>query len=278
MAQWSSHFIEANDLSIHYLRTGNDKPPVILLHGFYDNGLCWQRVAETLTSEYDVILPDTRYHGLTRTPPSATFTYQDLASDTIALIEALDLRQPILMGHSMGASNAAVVAAERPDLVRAIVLEDPAWFQTQKSSDPEQDKTEVQLWKAFLTHQKALSHEDRLEQAEFEQPNWTADDLGPWMDAQDQFDMAIFEHLPDGSQVPWRLTPWREIMARVTCPTLILTGENKRGAIINPAIANELIQANPHCQIVSIEGAGHSIRRDRFDAFTHAVTKFLREL
>lgn len=277
MVRWPTQTVEANGLTIHYLRTGGEKPPIVFLHGFYDNGLNGHRVAETLARDFDILLPDARFHGLTSIEQTPGFTYQDLANDTIALLEALGIQQAILMGHSMGASNAAVVAAQRPDLVRALVLEDPAWRETQDESD-EHHKIEVELWKTYIQSQKDLSHEDRLEQAQFEQPLWTTDDLGPWMTAQDQFDMAVFEHIADSLQVPWRQTPWREVVARITCPSLIITGENQRGAIVTPSLASELQQINPRCQVVHIEGTGHNIRRDRFAHFMNAVTPFLKEL
>jgi N-formylmaleamate deformylase len=278
MVHWPSAYVEANGLSIHYLRTGGEKPPVVLLHGFYDNGLCWRRVAETLATTYDVILPDTRYHGLTHTPAEATFTYTDLAQDTIALIEGLGLTQPILMGHSMGGNTAAVVAALRPELVRALILEDPAWAPTTAEQDPERDKMELQFLQAFLTNQKTLSHAERLDEAEMAQPLWSTDDLGPWMSAQDQFDMAIFAHLPDGSYLPWRQTPWLDMVARLTCPTLVITSEQKRGSIVGEAVKAEIAQANPRCQVVTVERAGHNIRRERFDDYMQYVNNFLSKL
>jgi pimeloyl-ACP methyl ester carboxylesterase len=250
----------------------------VLLHGFYDNGLCWQRVAEDLATHYDVILPDARYHGLTHTPAEATFTYPDLANDTIALIEKLKLHQPILLGHSMGASTAAVVAAERPDLVSALVLEEPAWSPSNTEKDSERDKMELQYLQAFLTNQKALSYAERLDEAEFAQPLWSSDDLEPWMSAQDQFDMAVFAHIPDSSYLPWRQTPWTDIVARIVCPTLIVTADQKRGAIVGEATASEISKANPRCQIINIEQAGHNIRRERFDDYMYHVNHFLKEL
>lgn len=278
MVRWPSQTVEANGLTIHYLRTDGGKPPIVFLHGFYDNGLNGQRIAETLAHEFDILLPDARFHGLTRMEQASGFTYQDLANDTIAFLEALDIHQAILIGHSMGASSAAVVAAQRPDLVRALVLEDPAWLETQDESDAEHYKIEVEHWKTYIQSQKDLSHEDRLEQAQFEHPLWTTDDLGPWMTAQDQFDMAVFEHIMDSLQVPWHQTPWREVVARITCPALILTGENRREAIVTPSLASELQRINSRCQVVHIEGTGHNIRRDCFTHFINAVITFLKEL
>ncbi|MDX2136525.1 MAG: alpha/beta fold hydrolase [Chloroflexota bacterium] len=60
---FTSHFIEANGIQQHYYRSGGDKPPLLMLHGFTDDGACWFPTAESFTDAYDVILPDARGHG-----------------------------------------------------------------------------------------------------------------------------------------------------------------------------------------------------------------------
>ena len=65
---WQSAYLEANGLRLHYTRTGGDKPPVVLAHGFSDDGLCWTPVAEQLAAAYDVIMVDARGHGCSEVP------------------------------------------------------------------------------------------------------------------------------------------------------------------------------------------------------------------
>ena len=65
--------IITNGISIHYYRTENTPatrsgPSLVLLHGITDSGQCWPRVVNALASEYDMILPDARGHGLSDKP------------------------------------------------------------------------------------------------------------------------------------------------------------------------------------------------------------------
>src|SRR5205823_1964466 len=116
--------VQANGITIHYYRTGSDKKPsILLLHGITDSGLCWPRVAHDLEGGYDVIMTDARGHG--HSGASTDFSIALLADDAAAVIRALGLEKPYVWGHSMGAITAATLAAAYPDLVRAIVLEDP---------------------------------------------------------------------------------------------------------------------------------------------------------
>ncbi len=126
MSNWTSGFVQTNGIRIHYYRTGGDKPALVLAHGITDHGMCWRRVAQALEQEYDVIMVDARGHGHSDAPETG-YSSQDHAADLAGLIEGLALEKSTLIGHSMGASNAAKVAGEYPNLVSRIILEDPVW-------------------------------------------------------------------------------------------------------------------------------------------------------
>lgn len=67
-------------------------------------------------------------------------------------------------------------------------------------------------------------------------------------------------------------------MARISCPALLITGDVERGAIVAPESAALLEALVPQLRISHVAGAGHSIRRDRFDAYMEVVRGFLAEL
>ena len=80
MATWQSGDVSVNGLRLHYTRTGGDKPPVVLAHGFSDDGLCWTPVAEVLAPDYDVIMVDARGHGQSEAPEQG-YNMADMAGD-----------------------------------------------------------------------------------------------------------------------------------------------------------------------------------------------------
>src|SRR5437763_9121446 len=64
MTAWSEGNVLANDITIHYYRTGDkNNRSILLLHGITDSGLCWSRLAADLAGSYDVIMTDARGHG-----------------------------------------------------------------------------------------------------------------------------------------------------------------------------------------------------------------------
>ncbi len=78
MDRWTTGTCEANGISVHYLRTGGQKPPVVLLHGLMTNGACWAPVAQALAENYDVVMPDARGHGNSSAPDQG-YDYDILA-------------------------------------------------------------------------------------------------------------------------------------------------------------------------------------------------------
>src|SRR5947209_1193018 len=126
MTAWTEGDVQESGITIHYYRTGDkNNPSVLLLHGITDSGRCWSRMAADLSGSYDVIMTDARGHGHSGTS-AAEVSIALLANDAAAVIGALGLQKPFLVGHSMGGITAATVAATYPDLVRVVVLEDPA--------------------------------------------------------------------------------------------------------------------------------------------------------
>jgi N-formylmaleamate deformylase len=274
MSTWSESSIKANDISLHYYRTGGDKPPIVLLHGFTDSAQCWTRVARVLEPDYDVIMVDTRGHGLSEGPTTG-FSTQLRADDTASFIQALTLKRPFLLGHSMGAGTAAVVASQHPDLIRAIMLEDPAWLAPDVASldhDGEEQLQEpsVHPWYKWVAPLKNQTREERLKIAHIENPTWAEEEQIPWADAKAQFNLDVFRYNTPS-------IPWREIVQNILCPILLITSDPEKGAIVTPEVAQEASHLWKDGKVIHIAGAGHNIRRDQFMQYEDAVTTFLKE-
>jgi N-formylmaleamate deformylase len=270
--------VQANGIAIHYYRTGGDKKPaILLLHGITDSGLCWPRVAADLEGGYDLIMTDARGHGHTGT--STDFSIALLADDAASVIRALGLEKPYVWGHSMGAITAATLAAAYPDLVRAIVLEDPplrddplfltppdkALFQTGG------EQQEQYGWQ-WLFELRALPRQERIARGFALNPNWAKEEIIPWADSKAELHIDILE--PALAAVA-HATPWREVISRIECPILLVTGDPELHAIVTPEIAQEAAQLWKQGEVLHMSGAGHNIHRDRYDETMASVRAFL---
>jgi N-formylmaleamate deformylase len=274
MTSWFNDDIHANGIRIHYTRTGGAKPPLLLLHGLTDNGLCWTPIAKALEGSYDIIMPDARGHGLSD-GPGADISVQTLAADAAGLIQALQLEQVYLLGHSMGGATAAAVAARYPELVRAVLLEDPAWRDELPDAEPNQEDQAIEhnSWLEWLLPVRALSREERIAEVRA-QTHWSDEELGPWADSKAQLNLETFQ---GDTFATFQLTGWREQVSQIRCPLLLLTGDPDRGAIVTPQIAEEAARLWHNGELLHIPGVGHNIRREQHDTYVAAITDFLQQ-
>ncbi len=118
--------IDAGELSVSYLDLGDPQgEPVVLLHGFpYDVHSYIGVVPLLADAGFRIVIPHLRGHGATRflddsTPRSGQ--QSALASDLLALLDALELEAPILAGYDWGGRAACIVAALRPERVSGLV-------------------------------------------------------------------------------------------------------------------------------------------------------------
>ena len=269
MAEWSDSYVKLNDIDIHYYRTGgSDKPQIILLHGVMDDGQGWIPVARDLQAHFDVIMTDARGHGSTG-GSLETFSYRQLASDVAGLIGALGLAKPYLFGHSMGAMTAAMVAANYPELVRAVVLEDPPFTDAapRPAREEEEEPRILTFFKSIIAL-KDLPAEQRLAIARQYNPLWDEVELAPWIESKLTFNPEVFQHLE-------YTVAWREVLPRITCPILLVTGDPECYAIVTPQIAREAAQLWRQGEVIQIPRAGHCVHRDRYTQTMPQIEAFL---
>lgn len=103
---------------------GGAGTPILLLHGLMGRATTWWPVARWLTAHGRVLGLDARGHG--RSQAAGPWTTQRMAADAAEVLELLDAGPAVVLGHSMGGLHAVELAARRPDLVRALVVEDMA--------------------------------------------------------------------------------------------------------------------------------------------------------
>ena len=112
-------YIQLNSQIICYERTGERGTPVILIHGNREDHHIFDKLVETMSKDHVVYAMDSRGHGESATPKS--YHYDDMASDVINLIDALDIVKPYIVGYSDGAIVALLVAMRASRLLSGIV-------------------------------------------------------------------------------------------------------------------------------------------------------------
>ena len=272
-----------------------DAPQLVLLHGITSSAAAnWPSIAHWSQRGWRVIALDARGHGLSPRwqPQQLLRAGQQLVDDVVEVLEYLQSApapaqnaaptagaseptpaaglKPILIGHSMGAATAAVVAAQRPDLVSALVLEDPARYGTRSPSEllrrGQARANHVNRTLADLPASLAALLENAGTPG---QPS--AQEALPSLWASQQLDQSLL-----GTGVVAPEVEFTQLMESISLPTLLLTGDRRGEARVGAQLLAQLMEQNPHICGQVMPGAGHQVRRANPQAYYDVVDAFLQ--
>jgi pimeloyl-ACP methyl ester carboxylesterase len=148
--QPTNGFISVNGLRLHYLRWSPDAvhphfPPILLLHGLASSAHIWNFVAPLLAEQgYNVTALDQRGHGESDKPDSG-YDFASIIADDRAVVDALAIERPIVVGHSWGAMVALEYAATFAEDTIALVLVDGATNQFSRRPDWSREQALIDL-------------------------------------------------------------------------------------------------------------------------------------
>ena len=264
-------------MKLHFREVGEaTDPPMIILHGLFGSSDNWLTISKSIAAlGYRVIMVDQRNHG--QSPQSDDHSYPDMAADLHELILDLDLKKPILVGHSMGGKTVMQYAMTFPNLgspnafSKLVVVDIAPKFYPVHHSEILRGLAAIDLH-GLKTRNEA---DDMLKQYE------------P-IPAVRQFLLKNLyrENTPDGSVAfNWRLNLpviAREIhgigdeltdMQPVPEPTLFIRGE--RSPYILDSDWPGIVRLFPNAKLVTIEGAGHWVQAEKPVEFVEALRNFL---
>jgi pimeloyl-ACP methyl ester carboxylesterase len=242
--------ITANNASLHLLDSGAHqatahRPALVFAHFFGGSSRSWREVGACLQDKFRCIAPDARGFGDSEaTPPdwSVSRSADDLEA-LLQVLEARDVRDFVLVGHSMGGKVALELAARRPKYLQALVLLAPS----PPTPEPMDDTERARL---LASHGKMARVEETMN-AILARP----------------LPAAIFERcVHDGvraSAGAWRW--WLEegsredISARVSrieVPTLVVAGQADQ-AMTPQVLEREVVARIEGARLETIAEAGH---------------------
>ncbi|MFO0866698.1 MAG: alpha/beta hydrolase [Gemmataceae bacterium] len=254
-------------------------PTLVALHGVVR---CWQdfgNVLPSLALRSHVLAIDHRGHGRSSWAPR--YLVADYVADAVAAIRALKAPAAII-GHSLGALVAIGVAAELPDQVQAIILEDPP---SQNFLARTYKTTYHAQWSAMQSLAGSTTPiavvAKRL--AETRLPNGVR--IGDMRDAASlRFVARCLRDLDPQVLAPVLEYRWLEgfdlleAARRVRCPALLLAGDANVGGMLPSEDARCLEAALSDCTRIDLPNVGHLIHASAPDTYLRLALHFLDSL
>jgi 3-oxoadipate enol-lactonase len=244
-------------------RTGHGRP-LLLLHGATLDHRMWQPQVDALAGKFEVITYDMRGFGESP-PPTGPFKHYDDAS---ALIDALGLRDVIVIGHSIGALYALELALARPDAIAGLVSLCMSGLGT-PSYPADVLAMFVELKAAARTHGIVAA------KAIWSRSGWfTSARAIPHVAA------LLDQYLADYSGWYWLhdtpatnlVPPAVERLEQLAMPALVIDGALDLD--YNHAIADVLVRRLPRAELLRITDAGHMASLERPDVVSAAIVRF----
>ncbi len=120
---WTEGGAQVGDVRLHWIEAGAGAP-VLLLHGFPENGHAWRHQLPALAAAgFRAVAPDLRGYNRSDKPSGhRNYTIERLVDDVVGLVRALGAERVHLVGHDWGGVVAWYVAMLRPDVVERLVI------------------------------------------------------------------------------------------------------------------------------------------------------------
>lgn len=254
------HFFTRDGVRLSYLDFGGPETSggeiLVALHGRSGCARNWVPLARALAPQWRVVALDQRGHGWS--DHSSDGSREAFIADAAALIERLAAGPVVLLGHSLGGVNAYQLAARRPDLVRALIVEDIGC----RFDPPQPEESWPLRWQTldeFLAFMRSTPiGMNRL-----------------LLDSLHEFEDGWGFRFSDENFRPMReaLTgDWSEDWAAIACPILLCRGSQSWA--LSEEEADRMAQLNPRTRL-KIFDAGHVPHDEQPGAFADTVRGFL---
>ena len=270
-APYTSRLVEADGLRLHYLDYGTaGRPSMLCVHGGAAHAHWFDFVAPGFSAEYHVRSLDQRGHGDSAWAEPPAYSYERYASDLAEVLAKLDLRDFVLIGHSMGGTVALLYAATHPGRVSRLIVVDSTLHMTADRVAKLRD-VGTRQGSSYATREEFVARY-RLRPAgttaapeiirHLAQNSGRQLGDGSW---RHKFDRNVYARRESLDGLPC----WNHI----GIPALLVKGD--RSQRITPQIFAEVKARCSHVELAEVANSDHHVTLDNPSGFSHVVKAFL---
>ncbi len=261
-----------SNVELFFMHSQTGDSVIICLHGRCGRAETWYDFIQQYGNRYRIIAPDQRGHGLSSRPESS-YTDREMADDIIELMEYLNIKSAILVGHSMGGAVAGYLAALYPQYVIAAAILDKA------AAGPERPSPIAECHKNNPTRDWPLPFGSRMEAAKYIRKISCSDlefqyFMSSLVETVAGYDMMFSSNamaIGIGQYVSWyRLLP------QIKCPVLLIRSKS-HGAV--PDSEYTKMQALiPDCAAYEMAHPDHNVHLADKEQFYCYMDEFLNRV
>ncbi|GAB3598252.1 alpha/beta hydrolase [Kineococcus gypseus] len=256
--------VHREDVTLSYLDSGGAGPVVVLLHGLAGSAQELEATAGALSDGYRVLALDQRGHGHSTRRPG-DLSRRAYVQDVVALIDTAAGGGPVsVVGQSMGAHTALLLAAWHPHLVQRLVL-----LEGGVGGGAEDYSAQLGDWFAswpvpFASRQAAVEHFEGTPIATAWAQDLQEREDGFWP----RFDADVMQAAIAAVAQRARWSEWQQVQA----PTLLVQAQRSG---LDAAEVDRMLELRPGTGHVVVPDAGHDVHLDQPRAWTQLLRRYL---
>jgi pimeloyl-ACP methyl ester carboxylesterase len=283
----TEHTYDTGAVILNYAQGAPAGPPLVLLHGGSSRWQHFENIMTDLTAHWQVTAPDLRGHGKSSWN-AGHYRLQDYADDLIALLEHCLAGPAHLFGHSLGGMIALLVAAQRPQLARSVIVGDSPLTSATWRAILNTDRDRLRAWRDLAGGAYPLSEiMEALKNTPIEIPGHVApvpmrEALGedapyfPWMAANlYQHDPRMLTALLDDVDSVAAGYEMETLLPQIRCPVLLLQADPLAGSMLPDREVRRAMQLLAQPQHVSLAGISHVLHNEQPAPVLAALSAFL---
>lgn len=243
-------------------------PPLVILHGGSGSWRYSARLIRLLVDRWHVFAPDFRGHGESGHVPGS-YLLQDYASDIVAFLDHVVQQPAILFGHSLGGEVAVTVAAQHPEMVRALIVGDaPLSIESRATEVPSHREMNV-LWHSLAgrpSNEITPALREMMVPVPGDAPRRAVEVFGennPWFEFQaenlSRLDPDVLAAVLAGPAFMLRGYEANKLLPMISCPVLLLQADQALGGMMRDDEVREGLRLLPRGTHVHLNGIGHEL-------------------
>jgi pimeloyl-ACP methyl ester carboxylesterase len=275
----------ADGLDLHLLEWSDEGVALLLLHGFGNDAHIWDDFAPAVAPYYRTLALDHRGHGDSAWDTERRYDLETMVRDVEAVIEALEIRRLVLIGHSLGGRVATFFAAAHPARMAGLVLVDIGpevdargvtriRMETASNIDPSFGSVD-EYARLLSLHYPAARPDAIMRMARHGLRQREDGRLVLKMDPILRGGLVRSETPEQAAERERRaMTEQWQALARIPCPTLVVRGA--ASDIFAPDTADRMVdEVLQKGTLAVVPQAGHSVMTDNPEGFEAALSAFL---
>jgi pimeloyl-ACP methyl ester carboxylesterase len=257
------------EMTLNYAEGDDSGDPIVFIHGIGGRWQQWSQEIGLVSHAWHPYSVDLRGHGKSSKPETG-YKFGDYPRDIISLLENEIDGPAVLVAHSLGAVTTIGVASRRPDLVRAVVLEDPPIFSHQRLG---RSRRADEFGEIQALARKNLSASELIPLVAERYRDQTAAEVRSRAVAYSDLDPEVYTPTLDGSTMDG--FDAEASLSAIECPALLLQADPDMGAAMTNEEAERAAGLIPDCAFVQMKDVGHGIHRGDPINFRRALFDFL---